>query len=188
MVEIAALRMTNSEDRPVDQAEWVAQAQAGDADAFERLYRENVGRVYAVCLRMTADRTLAEDLTQEAFIRAWNKIGSFRGASAFSTWLHRLTVNVVLSDIRARKRHTDRVIHTDDLTRFEQPARESKSHARVDLEKAIAGLPDGARKVFVLHDVKGYRHNEIADMLGLATGTSKAQLHRARRLLREVLA
>lgn len=180
--------MTNTEHSPTEQAEWVAQAQAGDADAFEKLYRANVGRVYAVCLRMTADRTLAEDLTQESFVRAWNKLGSFRGASAFSTWLHRLAVNVVLSDLRARRRHTDRITVTDDLTRFERPARDARPHARADLEKAIAGLPEGARNVFILHDVKGYQHNEIAEMLGLAAGTSKAQLHRARRLLREVLA
>jgi len=166
---------------------FVARAQAGDTDAFEHLYRTHVGRVHAVCLRMTGNLAQAEEATQEAFVRAWRKLGSFRGDSAFSTWLHRLTVNVVLTGLRSEKRRTARVIGTDDLTAFERAPRRPAPGARMDLEQAIAALPDRARTVFVLHDVEGYRHNEIAAMLGLATGTSKAQLHRARKLLRKEL-
>jgi RNA polymerase sigma-70 factor (ECF subfamily) len=166
----------------------VARAQSGDERAFERLYRENLGRVYALCLRMTGDRTDAEELTQEAFVRAWQKIGSFRGESAFSTWLHRLTVNLVLTEFRTRQRRRDRVTLTDDLSAHDAPARSQAPRERVDLESAIASLPEGARHVFVLYEIEGYKHDEIASMMGIASGTTKAQLHRARRLLREALA
>lgn len=165
----------------------VSRARQGDVQAFEELYRENVGRVYAVCLRMTRDRTQAEDLTQEAFVRAWRKLNSFRGDSAFSTWLHRLTVNLVLTDLRARNRREQRVVTTDDLTAIDKRGQTTAPRERVDLEAAIAGLPDGARNVFVLYEIEGYRHEEIAEQMGIATGTSKAQLHRAKKLLREAL-
>ena len=129
----------------------------------------------------------AMERTQDAFVRAWRKLGSFRGESAFSSWLYPLTVNVALSERRSRRRRTSRVFATDDLTPFERPERPRQHEAEFDLEKAMATLPPGARAVFVLHDVEGYKHAEIGQMLGMATGTSKAQLHRARRLLREAL-
>jgi len=165
----------------------VALAQAGQVEAFEGLYRENVGRVYAVCLRMTRDSAQAEDLTQEAFIRAWRKLKSFRGDSAFSTWMHRLTVNLVLTHLRSEARRTSRVLVTDDLESLDKTGVKPVPRERLDLETAIASLPEGARKVFVLYEIEGYRHNEIAKMMGIASGTTKAQLHRARRMLREVL-
>jgi RNA polymerase sigma-70 factor (ECF subfamily) len=166
----------------------VARAQAGDVEAFEQVYRENVGRVYALCLRMTRDQTLAEELTQEAFVRAWRKLNSFRGDSAFSTWLHRLTANLVCSELRARGRREARVMTTDDLNAVDREGVREAPGVRMDIEEAIATLPNGARQVFLLYEVEGYRHEEIADMMGIASGTSKAQLHRARKLLREVLA
>ncbi len=176
-------------DHPVmAENDLVARAQAGDMDAFEGLYRTHVGRVYALCLRMTGNPSEAEDLTQEAFVRVWGKLGAFRGESAFPSWLHRLTVNVVLTGLRSRARRRARVVGTDDLTAYERQTRTGQPGDRMDLEQAIAALPEGARRVFVLHDVEGYCHEDIAAMTGLAAGTSKAQLHRARKLLRKVLA
>ncbi len=166
----------------------VARAQEGDVSAFEELYRSHVRRVYALCYRLSGDASLAEELAQDVFVRAWQRLGTFRGDSAFSSWLHPLTVNVALSERRARRRRLARLLTTDDPASFERPAdRPPGPEAGVDLEKAMAALPPGARSVFVLHDVEGYRHDEIAALTGVATGTSKAQLHRARRLLREVL-
>jgi RNA polymerase sigma-70 factor (ECF subfamily) len=167
----------------------VRQAQAGDVSAFEQLYRENVGKVFGLCFRLASDPALAEELTQDVFVRAWTKIGSFRGESAFSSWLYPLAVNVALSERRSRRRRTARVMTTDDLTPYEKPSpvREAGVEEGFDLEKALTRLPPGARAVFVLHDIEGYRHEEIAQMTGVATGTSKAQLHRARRMLREAL-
>jgi RNA polymerase sigma-70 factor (ECF subfamily) len=166
----------------------VARAQAGDLEAFEGLYRAHVGRVYAVCYRMAGDASLAEELAQDVFVRAWQRLRSFRGESAFSSWLHPLTVNVALSERRSRRRRTSRFMSTDDPSIFERPEpRPAGPEAGVDLDRALETLPPGARSVFVLHDVEGYKHEEIARMTGVATGTSKAQLHRARRLLREVL-
>jgi RNA polymerase sigma-70 factor (ECF subfamily) len=168
----------------------VRRAQAGDRVAFEQLYRDNVGRVYALCYRMAGTADLAEELAQDVFVRAWQKLGSFRGESAFSSWLHPLTVNVALSERRSRRRRVARVMTTDDLTAFERPGTPTRSdgpESGFDLERALATLPPGARAVFVLHDVEGYKHAEIARLTGVATGTSKAQLHRARKLLREAL-
>ena len=170
-----------------EDADLVSLAQAGQVEAFERLYRENVGRVHAVCLRMTRDPAQAEDLTQEAFIRAWRKLKSFRGDSAFSTWMHRLTVNLVLTHLRSEGRRTSRVTVTDDLESVDKTGVRPATRERIDLEAAIAQLPPGARQVFVLYEIEGYRHDEIAAMMGIASGTTKAQLHRARRMLREVL-
>jgi RNA polymerase sigma-70 factor (ECF subfamily) len=178
------------EQRWSREAELVRRAQAGDRTAFEQLYRDNVRRVYALCYRMAGTPDLAEELAQDVFVRAWQKLGSFRGESAFSSWLHPLTVNVALSERRSRRRRQARVTTTDDLTEFERPgppARSDGPESGFDLERALAVLPPGARAVFVLHDVEGYKHEEIAQMTGVATGTSKAQLHRARKLLREVL-
>jgi len=166
----------------------VDRAARGDVEAFEELYRENVGRVYLLCLRMCGDPSLAEELAQEAFIRAWQKLGSFRGDSAFSTWLHRVTVNVVLGDRRSTARREARVKPVGDDLPVDLSAPEPSPGQALDLERSIAALPDGARTVFVLHDVEGYRHKEIAHLTGVAEGTSKAQLHRARKLLRKALA
>jgi len=165
----------------------VRQAQQGDHAAFQLLYREHVGRVYALCLRLTADPTAAEEFTQDAFVRAWERLASFRGESAFSSWLYRLTVNVVFLSRRAARRRTQRVLTTADPEALERPGRETNPGLGMDLERAIAALPAGAREVFVLYDVEGYGHQEIADLTGIAVGTSKAQLFRARRLLRGML-
>ncbi len=168
---------------------WVEKAQAGDRLAFEQLYRSHCGRIYALCWRMCGgDRGLAEDMVQEAFIRAWNKLDLFRGDSKFGTWLHRLTVNVVLSDRRIRVKRLQREREMlDDVERTLVGDRDVFAGLRKDLEAAIAGLPERARTVLVLYDIEGYRHNEIAQTTGMAVGSSKAQLHRARKLVREVL-
>jgi RNA polymerase sigma-70 factor, ECF subfamily len=165
----------------------VRRAQQGDAAAFEQLYREHVGRVFGLCLRLSGDRARAEELTQDVFVRAWEKLGTFQGRSAFGTWLHRLAANLVLGDRRSETVRVHRVFGTAEPEKFETPGRAPDPGAAMDLERAIATLPPGARNVFVLHDVEGYRHEEIAAMQGSAVGTSKAQLHRARRLLREAL-
>jgi RNA polymerase sigma-70 factor (ECF subfamily) len=162
----------------------VARAAGGDRAAFELIYHEQAGQVYALCLRLAGDAVKARDYTQDVFIRAWRELGSFRGEAALSSWLHRITVNVVLQDRRAEGRRLRRV-----ETREELPAVARGDHLglRMDLEAAIARLPRGAREVFVLHDVEGYEHAEVAAALRIAVGTSKAHLHRARRLLREAL-
>jgi RNA polymerase sigma-70 factor (ECF subfamily) len=167
---------------------WVERAKAGEVGAFEELYRHSVGRVYALCLRMTGDAQEAEEATQDAFVRAWEKLDSFQGRSAFTSWLHRLTVNVVLGRWRTSGRQRDRVVAIDDaiVDEKEGPTPPPPGTA-IDLERAIATLPQGARTVFVLFDMEGYGHREIAEMTGLASGTSKAQLHRARQLLRKAL-
>ena len=172
---------------PNDEISVVRQAQARDMQAFERLYRQHVGRVHAICLRMTANVTRAEEMTQKAFLTVWEKLPHFRGESAFSSWLHRIAVNTVLADFRAESRRRQRVFGTEDPAVFETAPRAPSVGIRLDLEQAIAGLPPQARTIFVLHDVEGWQHNEIARELGVATGTSKAQLHRARKLLQEAL-
>ena len=168
---------------------WVEKARAGDRLAFEQLYRSHCDRIYALCWRMCGgDRALAEDMVQEAFVRAWNKLDLFRGDSKFGTWLHRLTVNVVLSDRRIRVKRLQRERElVDDVERTLVGDRDVFAGLRTDLEAAIAGLPERARTVLVLYDIEGYQHNEIAEMTGMAVGSSKAQLHRARKLVREVL-
>ncbi|HEU5261794.1 MAG TPA: RNA polymerase sigma factor [Gemmatimonadales bacterium] len=165
----------------------VRQAQQGDQAAFRALYGEHVGRVYALCLRLSADPVEAGELTQDAFVRAWERLASFRGESAFSSWLYRLTVNVVFMSRRTARRRALRVVSTEDPAALEPPGREPPAGLGLDLERAVARLPPGAREVFVLHDVEGYGHGEIAELTGIAMGTSKAQLFRARRLLREAL-
>ena len=165
----------------------VRRAQGGDRDAFHELYRAHVGRVYALCLRMTADQVEAEELTQDVFIRAWRKLALFRGDAAFSSWLHRLAANVVLAAKRSEKRQRARVFTTGDPSLFETSGTEPNHDLSMDLERALAALPPRAREVLVLHDIEGYRHREIASMMGIAPGTSKAQLHRARILFREAL-
>jgi len=173
----------------------VDRARAGDQAAFEQLYRDHVGRVYALCLRMTADVGRAEELTQDVFLRAWTKLSTFRGDAAFSTWLHRLAVNVVLADRRSLGKRWALLKGADELEPYEGAAARAgrtelggpRKGDRMDLDAAIATLPEGARTVFVLYEIEGYRHEEIADATGTAVGTSKAQLHRARKLLREAL-
>ena len=187
--------------RPIEtgeltEAEAIRRAQQGDADAFERIYRLHNRRVYALCLRMVGNTAEAEDLAQEAFLQLFRKIGTFRGESAFSTWLHRLSVNVVL--MRLRKK-------TLPATSLDEPAeseddspgprrdvggpdlRLSGSIDRVNLERAVEQLPPGYRSIFVLHDVQGYEHNEIARIMNCSIGNSKSQLHKARMRLRELL-
>jgi RNA polymerase sigma factor (sigma-70 family) len=167
----------------------VERARAGDRLAFEELYRSHCDRIYGLCWRMCGgDKALAEDMVQEAFVRAWNKLDLFRGESKFGTWLHRLTVNVVLSDRRIRVKRLQREqAMDDDVERTLTGARDVYAGLRADLETAIAGLPERARTVLVLYDIEGYQHREIAEMTGMAVGSSKAQLHRARKLVREAL-
>jgi RNA polymerase sigma-70 factor (ECF subfamily) len=165
----------------------VRRAQDGDEEAFGALYRSHVGRVHALCLRLAGDAQAATELTQDVFVRAWEALPSFRGESALGSWLHRLAMNVFLGSRRARGRREKRVFGTAEPQLLERPTDLSPAGTGLDLERAIAGLPEGARMVFVLHDVEGYQHGEIARMAGIAEGTSKAQLFRARRLLREAL-
>lgn len=169
-----------------DDARLARRATLGDLAAFEALYRRHVGRVHALCLRLAADRHAAEDLTQDVFVRAWQKLSSFRGDSSFGTWLYRLALNVVVSALRAG-RVTSRETLTDEPEAFERLAPAAGPELALDLERAIAALPAGARAVFVMHDVAGLRHDEIAGQLGIAVGTARAHLHHARARLREVL-
>jgi len=172
-------------DQAVDESRWVQLAREADTSAFEKLYRANVDRVYGLCLRMTGNAAEAEDCAQEAFIQAWNKLDRFRGDSSFATWMHRVAVNVVLGRMRKSKREQDRIRAVSDVA---PPARTIADDGELrDLEQAINELPSGARHVFVLHAVYGYSHGETGDMLGIAEGTSKAQLNRARRLLAQQL-
>lgn len=170
-----------------DEGAVVRRAQAGDGAAFDQLYHASVERVHALCLRMTGERARAEELTQDVFVRAWDKLAGFRGESRFGTWLQRLAVNVVLRALRTEKRRLRRFPLADEPFDGYPAGPGTHPGDALDLERAIQGLPPGARAVFVLHDVEGYRHEEIAAMLGIAPGTCKAQLHRARRLLREEL-
>ena len=187
-------------DRDAD-ARLIERARGGDVDAFEHLYRREVGRVYALCLRMTADAARARELTQSVFVRAWDRLGTFRGDSQLSSWLHRIAVNEVLIEARTDRRRRARVVLANDQENQDEEASGARTDApdnlgstlpedtetRIDLERAIAALPTGARTVFVLHDIHGYRHEEISRMTGSAEGTLRAQLHRARKLLMEAL-
>ena len=167
------------------EAHLVRRASAGDEAAFEGLYRRHLARIHSLVRRMT-DSTLADEVTQDVFVRAWNKLSTFRGESAFGTWLYRLAVNVVLT--RRRSQRSDRDWLTNDVTALQTVgARTVSPGIGMDLEQAIARLPEGARQVFVLHDVEGWTHEEIADRLGLVAGTSKSQLSRARAALRRML-
>ena len=166
----------------------IRRAQAGDVDAFELLYREHAGRIFALCLRLQAgDSADATELMQDVFIKAWRRISTFRGDCAFTSWLHRMTVNTMLENARSDRRRIARVLPMDDTSLLPGAARSSGVELRMDMENAIASLPKGARLAFVLHDVEGYQHQEIAEQLSVSVGTIKAQLHRARRLLRERL-
>ena len=176
------------------EAELVRKAQQGDEASFEQLYETHKRRVFSLCLRMIGDPSRAEDFSQQAFLQLFRKIGSFRGQSAFSTWLHRLVVNVVLMHLR--KKGLDVVpLEETDSSREERPREEygsvdrhlAGSVDRITLQRAIDGLPPGYRRIFVLHDVEGFEHNEIARMTKCSVGNSKSQLHKARLKLRESL-
>jgi len=178
----------------LSEAKAIERAKQGDAEAFEALYHLHKRRVYALCLRMTANTSAAEDLTQEAFLQLFRKIGTFRGESAFSTWLHRMAVNVVLMQLRKKGLAVVPLEETFD-SEEESPKKEpgtedlrlAGSIDRLRLEQVIQDLPPGYRTVFLLHDVEGYEHNEIATMVGCSIGNSKSQLHKARMKLRELL-
>jgi RNA polymerase sigma-70 factor (ECF subfamily) len=181
---------------PPSLIETIRMAQRGDAVAFEFIYRLHCRRVYALCLRIARDPNEAEDLTQEAFLQLFRKIDTFRGESAFSSWLYRLTANIALMRFRKKK-----LISTslDEFTTSDEENSGPRNEVgeadlrltglfdRVNLQKAIDQLPEGCKALFILHDVKGYQHNEIAKMLGCSIGTSKSQVHRARKRLRKIL-
>jgi RNA polymerase sigma-70 factor (ECF subfamily) len=167
----------------VDQ--YVARAAGGDVWAFEQLYKAHLPRVHSLVRRMAAGRD-TDELTQDVFVRVWQKLSTFRGESSFSTWLHRLAVNVVIERFRSDRTRRQRLREGDDI--FDTlPAPATSGDVSMDFEAALMKLPDGAREIFVLHDVEGHKHHEIATMLEIAPGTSKAQLHRARMMLRRHL-
>lgn len=178
----------------LSESEAIERAKQGDGDAFETLYDLHKRRVYSLCLRMTANAAEAEDLTQEAFLQLFRKIGTFRGESAFSTWLHRMAVNVVL--MRLRKKNLP-VVPLDDPLETEEESSKKEPGApdpkltgsvdRMQIQRAVDALPPGYRMIFVLHDVEGYEHNEIAELVGCSIGNSKSQLHKARMKLRDLL-
>ena len=165
----------------------VRRAQGGDVGAFEGLYRAHAAAIFGLCRRMVRDETEARELVQDVFVRAWERLTSFRGQSVFGTWLHRLAVNVVLSDRRSAWRRSRYEITHEAHDELPVASREAPAGLAMDLEQVIAALPDGARTILVLHDIEGYGHDEIATLTGLSVGTSKSQLFRARRLLREAL-
>jgi len=180
----------------MQEADAIRRAQRGDAVAFERIYQLHSRRVYSLCLRMVSNTAEAEDLTQEAFLQLFRKISSFRGESAFSTWLHRLAVNVVLMKLRKKRMpETSLEEATEPDEEGGGPRRDfgapdlqlSGSVDRVHLQRAVEQLPPGYKAIFVLHDVQGYEHNEIAGIMGCSIGNSKSQLHKARMRLRELL-
>ena len=179
--------MTSSAAAISPEPDDVARAALGDSAAFERLYRAHVGRVTALA-RWLLGGDEVEDAVQDAFIRAWQKLGTFSGEAAFGTWLHRVAVNVVLTRRAALGTRRDRFLADDAvLESLPSPAAPSVGGLGLDLERMLPLLPEGARQIFVLHDVEGYRHEEIADLMGVTTGTTKSQLHRARMLLRQRL-
>ena len=163
----------------------VAAAAAGDVRAFEALYQRHLPRVHGLVRRMTAGRD-ADEVTQDVFVRAWQKLSTFRGASSFGTWLHRLAVNVVIERFRSEA-VVRRRLYDDERVFDRLSAPPVSTDLAMDFESAIACLPDGAREIFILHDVQGYKHREIAVLLEISAGTSKAQLHRARMMLRRAL-
>ena len=165
--------------------ELVRRSESGDLAAFEALYRRNAGRIYGICLRMTGNAHQAEDCAQEAFIQAWRKLDSFKGDAEFGTWLYRIAVNQVLTQMRKERRHGMRLVQADESD--EPRAAPGDVGLDRDLEQGIRQLPERARHIFVLHCVYGHSHQEVADMLDIAVGTTKAQVHRARRLLNEFM-
>jgi RNA polymerase sigma factor (sigma-70 family) len=171
-----------------DEPALVIRARGGDSHAFEQLYRRHSDRVFGLCVRLCqGDRAKAEQATQDAFVRAWEKLDTFRGDAQFGTWLHRITVNVVLGEHRLLQRWTTFEDAETAGPREELAVPAADDGLTRDLERALARLPKGARTVLWLHDVEGYKHEEIAQLTGVAVGTSKAQLHRARKLMKEHL-
>lgn len=166
---------------PEEEQALVQRAKENDYQAYEQLYRVHVGRVFAVCLRLCKDRDTAEDLSQDTFVQAWRKLGSFRGDSAFGSWLYRIATNIALSHLRKQRSFVES-LEVEDLDTYRETIDE-----QIGLERAIGLLPAGARAVFVLYSLEGYTHDEIACMLKIAQGSSKAQLHRARSLLKKLL-
>ncbi|NVJ62571.1 MAG: sigma-70 family RNA polymerase sigma factor [Gammaproteobacteria bacterium] len=177
--ELIDLNQAKQQRTEVDQ--WVHAAQSGDIKAFEQLYRHFERRIYALCLRMVANESIAQELMQEAFVLAWRKLQMFHGESQFGTWLHRLTTNLVISFFRSNKNKEFDGIDSDLVSGSHES---KKLDLNRDLDTAISELPDKARMVLVLHDIEGYKHNEIAEKMSISEGTSKAQLHRARKLLK----
>jgi len=179
----------------LNEADAIERAKQGDAEAFQALYDRHKRRVYSLCLRMTANVAEAEDLTQEAFLQLYRKIATFRGESAFSTWLHRLSVNVVLMHLRKKGLPVVSLEETTQGTEEDSPKKDfgtqdlalAGSIDRLQLQRAVEDLPPGYRTIFVLHDVEGYEHNEIAEIVGCSIGNSKSQLHKARMKLRDLL-
>jgi len=179
----------------LSEAEAIDRAKHGDAEAFQVLYEMHKRRVYSLCLRMTANTAEAEDLAQEAFLQLFRKIATFRGESAFSTWLHRLSVNVVLMHLRKKGLPVVSLEETTQGGEEDTPKKDfgaddvalAGSIDRLQLQKAVENLPPGYRTIFVLHDVEGYEHNEIATIVGCSIGNSKSQLHKARMKLRDLL-
>ena len=171
------------EQKALDEKRLVELAQGNSSRAYEQLYQLHKGRVFALCVRLCNDRDMAEDLSQEAFVQAWRKLSSFRGDSAFGSWLYRIATNTVLSYLRKQKPF----LNSLDIDDIPEPAYRETSDEQIGLETAIAELPDGARAVFVLYSLEGYTHDEISKSLGIAQGSSKAQLHRARQLLKRSL-
>ena len=181
--------LTDSIASPNDSTD-VLLAAGGDRKAFERLYRSHVNRVFTLCTRMCGSRVRGEELTQDVFVRAWEKLPQFRGDAQFSTWIHRVAVNIVLTDRKNEARNRKRMVEdeSDDGETPLQKASVTPGYGdRMDITAAMEQLPKGARQIFVLHDIEGYKHEEIAEMCGITAGGSKAQLHRARLLLREAL-
>ena len=183
------------QDDEFNEAEAIERAKQGDAWAFQQLYDKHKRRVYSLCLRMTANTAEAEDLTQEAFLQLYRKIATFRGESAFSTWLHRLSVNVVLMHLRKKSLPVVSLEETTQGGEEDAPKKDfgaedlalAGSIDRLQLQKAVDDLPPGYRTIFVLHDIEGYEHNEIAGIVGCSIGNSKSQLHKARMKLRDLL-
>jgi RNA polymerase sigma-70 factor, ECF subfamily len=191
LVQTSIMTWTAERSEPATDLELVRAAAAGDSRAFEKLYELHYRRVYSLCLRMLGNPAQAEDLTQDIFLQVYRKLGSFRGDSAFTTWLHRLTVNQVLMHFRKRGVKMEQTTEEGDFTDVVDTPLQSTRRAslidRLALDQAIAELPPGYRTVFVLHDVEGYEHGEIAKLLGVSVGTSKSQLHKARMRLRDLL-
>jgi RNA polymerase sigma-70 factor (ECF subfamily) len=187
----ASVAVTSTEPVPLSDHALAVAAGQGDMSAFEQIYARHNRRVYSICLRMTQNAAEAEDLAQEAFIQLFRKIGSFRGESAFTTWLHRLTVNQCLMHFRKRSVKLERTTEEGEtpvqIVRGTENPNAMPVLDRIALDKALTQLPPGYRTVFLLHDVEGHEHEEISKILGVAVGTSKSQLHKARMKLRKLL-
>jgi RNA polymerase sigma-70 factor, ECF subfamily len=177
--------VVSAEHKFVEKAELavIRAAQQGDRQAYNKLYHQYVGQVYGLCFRLTGEKMLAEDATQEVFIQLWRKLGNYQGDSKFSTWLHSVTSNITISYIRKQRGWWQRMFNIEDSEAMHAEAEQSGVH--IDLEAYIARLPERARIVFVLHAIEGYRHEDIAKMTDMAVGSSKAQFHRAKELIKE---